>query len=78
MPLRPSQVETLRVVADFPDGVGEWELAKRLGVSLRASLQRLERLARSGHLAIRIFCDETGAYCLYVLTQLGREALEGR
>jgi hypothetical protein len=82
-PLRPSQIETLRVVGFY----GTWgatldKVAVGLGLTERAAEQRLERLRRDPR---RPFIEivlagyfPKGPFRFYRLTQLGREALEGR
>jgi hypothetical protein len=69
MPLRPTQVETLRVV-EREGGLTAYDLAAITG---RPSRERLEGLRYEGFLVSeRLGIDES-----YSLTQLGHEALEG-
>jgi hypothetical protein len=84
MPLRPSQLETLRV-ASFH---GTWgatlsQVAAGLGVSERAAELRLERLRRDPRrplieTVLAGYFPKGPRIRFYRLTQLGREALEGQ
>jgi len=77
MKLRDSQVETLRAVGEMSDRSARasslW-IAERLGVSDSAAYRRCARLESRRYLA----SDFVHGRCWYSLTQLGREALEGR
>jgi hypothetical protein len=72
MPLRPSQVETLRAVEGFPRRIKPAELGGICGppggLSVRAAEARLRTLCVSRYL-------DGCRCCGYSLTQLGREAL---
>jgi hypothetical protein len=70
MPLRPSQVETLKVVSWRPRGVSAYVLAWERNIKVASARADLEDLGQSGHL------EREGDF--FYLTQLGREALEGR
>jgi len=83
MPLRPSQVETLRVVGFY----GTWgatldKVAAGLGITERSAERRLERLQRDPRrpfieVVLAGYFPEGPRLRFYRLTQLGREALEG-
>jgi predicted ArsR family transcriptional regulator len=74
MALRPSQVETLRLVAEEQGECLEaLGLAGRLGITPWSAWKRLDRLTRSGHLEVRPYASPQ---FLFYLTQLGKEALE--
>jgi DNA-binding HxlR family transcriptional regulator len=72
MPLRPSQVETLRAVEAGTDR--SMTLAHAQGIKRVGAERKLRALVASGHLT-REISGLVGPY--YRLTQLGREALEG-
>jgi len=81
--LRDSQVETLRLVDRFEAGKGgvrPWRLVSELGITEQSARARLERLRESGHLYPLLDLAANGHYvrAAFRLTQLGREALEGR
>jgi predicted DNA-binding transcriptional regulator len=74
MPLRPSQVETLRFVA-ASDAVRVRDVGRWFEVGRDAARSRLAGLYVRNLLAFRL--DGYGAK-VYRLTQLGHEALEGK
>jgi hypothetical protein len=79
MPLRPSQVETLRAVelATGPPAVlsvTAHVIGVHLGIGERRAYERLRRLETRRYLASRFANRRIAFY----LTQLGREALEGQ
>jgi len=78
MPLRPSQVETLRAVRQCDYGVTTAAMVGGIvNCTLHAGRCRLKALERSGY----VHSDGTSnrhGLLFYRLTQLGREALEGR
>ena len=70
--LRPSQIETLKALADCePPGITAYRLHRVLGISRSAAHARLRCLEQSGHLA------EPGWTRYFDLTDQGREALAG-
>lgn len=79
MPLRPSQVETLRAVREITARprtfrAGARWVSQLLGISEQAAYQRMQRLEDHGYLA----SSYSNRRIAFYLTQLGREALEGR
>lgn len=79
MPLRPSQVETLRLAERFDGTLAVWRLAEELHSDNWAAVERLEELARTRHLKETPLSALQGtrmASTTYRLTQLGHEALE--
>ena len=71
MPLRPSQVETLRLVSELPTQEIEADyLAEQYGIDFQAAWSLLRALAAEGYL-------KDSRLAGYRLTQLGREALGG-
>lgn len=72
MPLRPSQVETLRLVGEG-SVISPYELARATKRPIHDAEARLEGLAYEGLLDAR----DGRITTRYSLTQLGREALEG-
>jgi hypothetical protein len=82
--LRESQLQTLKFAAQYPDGIGFWELASfgPGGHSIRSAEHRLGRLEASGHVRYAPFVGRMGEepapeIPLYVLTDAGRQALAG-
>ena len=80
--LRPSQLETLRFAAKYPNGMGFWELASfgPGGDSIRSAEQRLGRLEASGHIRYTPFVGRLGEepapeIPLYSLTDKGKAAI---
>lgn len=73
MPLRPSQVETLRLVGEGR-AITPYELSRATKRPIRDAEARLEGLAYEGLLDGR----DGPVTTRYDLTQLGREALEGQ
>ena len=72
MPLRPSQVETLRFIGEGENGRTQTEVFNQFGAPWQQrsdSYVRLENLRLRGYLKRRAY--------RFHLTQLGREALEG-
>lgn len=84
MPLRPSQVETLRLVGQrerlFDRPMEPWRLAQHLGRTEQSARARLDRLQMTRHVYANLSLDARNRYyrSSYRLTQLGREALEGQ
>jgi predicted ArsR family transcriptional regulator len=83
--LRPSQVETLRAVGRICEhSMRGSASADALGMALEirkaAAQARLERLRKSDLVSAHLEQDAKGFYhrARFSLTQLGREALEGR
>jgi len=79
MPLRPSQVETLRLVERFDGTVAVWQVAEELHSDNWLAMERLDQLGRTGHLEELPSPSLQGtrmADLSYCLTQLGHEALE--
>jgi len=85
MALRPSQVETLRIVSSLESVyVGDemqeeptvWHLALAQDIYLKNARLRIERLVASGHLSARKAEGYFGPCEVHRLTQLGKEALE--
>ena len=79
MPLRPSQVETLRAVARVTERTASgvtraFSVSQILGTSEAAAYARLYRLEARRYLASKFGNRRIAFY----LTQLGREALEGK
>jgi hypothetical protein len=75
MPLRPSQVETLRWVGRANkrgEALTPWALGEICGILTRSAEERLDRLAKCGYLAKGV--PGLGSP-VFNLTQLGREAL---
>lgn len=79
MTLRPTQIETLRVIDRYyPDGASAWEIALEFGISLRSAEGRLERLevAQMVRLCpIQWPFAKSGKITLALLTNEGREAI---
>lgn len=75
--LRDSQVETLRQFDALEGEATAAEIASRLGCSDSNAYQRIVRLVGSRNLSERFSSAWPSKY-FYSLTQLGREALEGR
>lgn len=76
--LRPSQIETLKAVAELQDEAGEAtavQVAKRLGRPPRSTESSLLRLVGWGYLQSELHLPDPLASTLYALTQPGREAL---
>lgn len=77
MPLRPSQVETLRHFDMLEGAATAGEIAARIDRTEYSAEKRIGRLVESGHLSKSPPPRYWDMCCLYSLTQLGREALEG-
>lgn len=78
--LRDSQVETLRLAERFGGTLAVWQVAEEQHSDNWLALEALEDLASSGHLEV-LPSPAQGtrmADSSFRLTQLGREALEGR
>jgi len=82
MPLRPSQVETLRLIGqanERGEAMPPWTLAETVGILSRAAQNRLVGLEERDLVWLDWKDDESASYYAgYRLTQLGREALEGK
>jgi hypothetical protein len=78
-PLRASQVETLRLVAEYGNGIEfePWKLAADRECSEAEAEVMLCELSATGHLARRMDTFSRIVTVKYRLTQLGHEALEG-
>ena len=77
MPLRPSQVETLRAVQQCDcQRAAAGEVGALVNCSLYAAKRRLADLTRRGYLMTHFEYNRCGLP-YFRLTQLGREALEG-
>lgn len=75
-PLRASQVETLRLVAQEGNAISASELAALLDCSERAAFTHLDRLYWAGYLRSQYAGKWPDRRLVFSLTQLGREALE--
>jgi predicted ArsR family transcriptional regulator len=69
-------VETLKLVAKFPDGAIASDVAHEFGISIRAAEGRLQRLEEAGCLGLRFaFPNSTVSFMVHVLLPKGRDAI---